>query len=156
MVSLEEGFGVGFRWAGGGGFPVESNGKGEGGGQGRVGGCGGDWQRNRQVNAQALSKLPFSKLPFSFSSAFGNHPCANPRQGTTLKKPRTSELFDMLGVLLLRIDLMRRSPSGLEYHQQRKTWHMRASHGLPALKQLIPSKKTDYIHKSIFQALFKG
>ena len=29
------------------------------------GGWGGDRQRNRQVNAQALPKLPFSKLPFS-------------------------------------------------------------------------------------------
>ena len=29
----------------------------------RVGGWGGDRQRNRQVSAQALSKLPFSDLP---------------------------------------------------------------------------------------------
>ena len=36
-------------------------------GVGRVGGWGRDRQRNRQVNAQALSKLPFSDLPFSFS-----------------------------------------------------------------------------------------
>ena len=38
-------------------------------GKGGEGGEGGGWgrQRNRQVNAQALSKLPFSKLPFSFS-----------------------------------------------------------------------------------------
>ena len=31
------------------------------------GGGGGDQQRNRQANTQALSKLPFGKLPFSFS-----------------------------------------------------------------------------------------
>ena len=31
------------------------------------GGVGGDRQRNRQVNAKALSKLPLSKLPFSVS-----------------------------------------------------------------------------------------
>ena len=37
-------------------------------GVGRVGGGVGTSKRNRQVNAQALSKLPFSKLPFSFSS----------------------------------------------------------------------------------------
>ena len=39
--------------------------KGKGGGEG--GGWAGGWQRNRQVNVQALSKLPFSKPPFSFS-----------------------------------------------------------------------------------------
>ena len=49
---------------GGGWFSVENKGKGEGGGEG--GGWGGDRQRNGQVDAQALSKLPFSKLPFSF------------------------------------------------------------------------------------------
>ena len=54
---LGEGFGIGFRgvlllW---------------GKGVGRGGGGGGDRQRNWQVNAQALSKLPFSNLPFSFS-----------------------------------------------------------------------------------------
>ena len=48
-----------------GGFPLEKEGKGRGGGEG--GGWGGDRQRNRQVNAQTLSKLPFSNLPFSFS-----------------------------------------------------------------------------------------
>ena len=50
-MSLGEGFGVGFREVG------------------RVGGGVGtlDRQRDRQVNAQALSKLPFSDLPFSFS-----------------------------------------------------------------------------------------
>ena len=36
-------------------------------GVGKVGGWGRDRQRNRQVNAQALSKLPFSNLPFIFS-----------------------------------------------------------------------------------------
>ena len=41
-------------------FPEENKGKGEGGGEG------GGWGRDRQVNAQALLKLPFSKLPFSF------------------------------------------------------------------------------------------
>ena len=49
----------------GGGFPVENQGKREGGGGGGVWG-GGDMLRSRQVNAQALSKLPFSNLPFSF------------------------------------------------------------------------------------------
>ena len=52
----------------GGGFPVEDKGIGEGvRGGGGLGG-GGDRQRNRQVNAQALSKRHFSKLPFSNSS----------------------------------------------------------------------------------------
>ena len=51
----------------GGVFPVEDKGK-KAKGVGMVGGgWGRDRQRNRQVNAQALSKLPFSKLPFSFS-----------------------------------------------------------------------------------------
>ena len=52
---------VRFRGVVGGGFLVKNKGKGKG--VGRVG----DWQRNRQVTAQALSKLPFSDLPFSFS-----------------------------------------------------------------------------------------
>ena len=43
---------------GGGRFSCGNKGKGEG-----SGGWGRDRQRNRQVNAQALSKLPFSKLP---------------------------------------------------------------------------------------------
>ena len=46
-------------------FPSLNKGKGEG-------GWGGDGQRNRQVTAQALSKLPLSKLPFSFSPKFQN------------------------------------------------------------------------------------
>ena len=50
---------------GGGGFPVENEGKGKGGGEG--GGWGGDRQNNRQVNAQALWKPPFGKLPFRLS-----------------------------------------------------------------------------------------
>ena len=41
-------------------------------GVGRVRGWGGDRPRNRQVNAQALSKLPFSDLPFSFSPTISN------------------------------------------------------------------------------------
>ena len=48
---------------------METEEQGEGGGEG-WGGWGGDGQRNRQVNAQALSKLPFSNLPFSFSPMF--------------------------------------------------------------------------------------
>ena len=48
----------------GGGFPVENKGEGE---VVREGGGGERQQRNRQVNAQ-VSKLPFSKLPFSFSA----------------------------------------------------------------------------------------
>ena len=56
----------------GGGFPVEIREKGRGGERGGGGGWGGDTQRNRQINAQALSKLPFSKLlPFSFSPVPG-------------------------------------------------------------------------------------
>ena len=39
---------------GGGGFPVENEGKREGGGEGRV--WGGDRQRNRQVNAHTFVK----------------------------------------------------------------------------------------------------
>ena len=39
-------------------------------GVGRVGGWGGDRQRNRQVKSHAFVKLPFSKLPFSFSAIF--------------------------------------------------------------------------------------
>ena len=77
LVSLEERLGVGFPVGGGGGFPVESKGKGEGGGEG--GGWGGDRQRNRQVNTQALSKLPFSKLPFGVS------PVPSPFLGDFLK-----------------------------------------------------------------------
>ena len=65
-MCLGEGFGVGFRRVVGGSFPVESEGKGDGDGEG--GGWDRDRQRNRQVIAQALSKLPFSNLPFSFSS----------------------------------------------------------------------------------------
>ena len=69
LVSLGEGFGVGFRRVAGGGFPVESEReKGNGGGEG--GGWGGDGQGNRQVNAQAMSKLLFSNLPFSFFPKF--------------------------------------------------------------------------------------
>ena len=45
-------------------------------GVGRVGG--GDRPRNRQVNAQALSKLPFSNLPISFSrNQSGNQVCGS-------------------------------------------------------------------------------
>ena len=88
---------------------MENEGKGEGGGEG--GGWGGDRQRTRQVNAQALSKLPFGDLPlknhweikgrfrkrvvlanvpsfrFSFrgnirrNHPFGNHPFVNTRKG---------------------------------------------------------------------------
>ena len=61
-MSLKEGRVQG---GGGGDFPVKTKGNGEGGGEG--GGWCGDRQRNRQINVQALSKLPFSKLPFSFS-----------------------------------------------------------------------------------------
>ena len=56
LVFLGEGFGVRFRWVVGGGFPVENKERAKGGGEG--GAWGGDRQRNRQVNAQALSKLP--------------------------------------------------------------------------------------------------
>ena len=58
-MSLAEGFGVGFRGVAGVVFLRKKREK--GGGVGRVGG--GDRQRNRQVNAQASSKLPFSDLP---------------------------------------------------------------------------------------------
>ena len=69
LVSLGEGFGVGFRWVAGGGFPVENEGKGEGGGggggreRGGVGTCKGAGK----PMCMRLSKLPFSKPPFSFS-----------------------------------------------------------------------------------------
>ena len=43
---------------------MENKGKREGGGEG------GGWGGDRQVNAQALSKLPFSDLPFGFSPIF--------------------------------------------------------------------------------------
>ena len=59
LVSLGEGFGVTFRGVVGGGFPVENLTEKRGMGVERVGGWGGDRQRNRQVNAQALSKLLF-------------------------------------------------------------------------------------------------
>ena len=55
LRSSREGFGVGFRWVVEGGFPVESEGKGGGGGEGGV--WGGDRQRNRQVNANAFVKI---------------------------------------------------------------------------------------------------
>ena len=51
-MSLGEGFGVGFRSVVGDGFPMENNGK--GGGEG--GGWGRDRQRNWQVNAHAFVK----------------------------------------------------------------------------------------------------
>ena len=54
LVSLGEGFGVGFRQVAGGGSPLECEGKGEGGGEG--GGWGGDGKRIRQVNAHAFVK----------------------------------------------------------------------------------------------------
>ena len=57
LVSLGEGFGVGFRGVVGGGFPVKNKGKGAGSGEG--GWWGRDRQRNQQVNAQVWSKLPF-------------------------------------------------------------------------------------------------
>ena len=62
FVSPGEGFGAGFAcgWRGG-GAPVETREKGKE--KRKGGGCGGDRQRNRQVNAHALSTLPFSKLP---------------------------------------------------------------------------------------------
>ena len=62
------------------------------------GGWGRDRQRNRQVNAQASSKLPFSKLPFirkvwaslKFVSAkFGFTP--TPRKGPKLRKNCTNQ-----------------------------------------------------------------
>ena len=63
-MSLGEGFGVGLRGVEGGAvFLWKAREKGKG--VGRVGRWGGDRQRNRQVNAQALSKLRFSDLPFS-------------------------------------------------------------------------------------------
>ena len=52
----------------------------EGKGVGRVRGWGGDRQRNRQVNGQALSELPFSSLPFS-SLPFSFSPVLGPRKG---------------------------------------------------------------------------
>ena len=58
LVSLGDGFGVWGRVQGGGGggrFPVENKG-----GQAK------EPAAYQQVNAQALSKLPFGKLPFSF------------------------------------------------------------------------------------------
>ena len=62
-MSLGEGFEVWFRGVVGGGFPVANEGKREGEWGGREGGgWGGDRQRKRQVNAQALSKRPFTKL----------------------------------------------------------------------------------------------
>ena len=68
-MSVGEGFGSGSgRGRVGGGFPVKIRERGKG--VGRVGGWGKDRQENRQVNSQALSKLPFSNLPFSFSPTF--------------------------------------------------------------------------------------
>ena len=60
MVSLGERFRVGFSGVAGGGFP-ENEGKGEGGGEG--GGLGWGQAKKWQVNAQVLSKVPFSDLP---------------------------------------------------------------------------------------------
>ena len=54
MVSLAEGFGAGFRWVAGPGFPVENVGKVEG--SGECGGWGGDRPRDQQVNAHAFVK----------------------------------------------------------------------------------------------------
>ena len=63
-MSLGERFRVGF--SGGGGFPLE-----KGKGVGRVGGWGGDRQRNQQVNAQALKTLTQNKLLRTY--ARGDH-----------------------------------------------------------------------------------
>ena len=63
-MSLREGFGVGFRWVGGGGFPLVNVGKGEGGGEGTSKGTGKS-MRTR------LSKLLFRKLlTYMFAPAF--------------------------------------------------------------------------------------
>ena len=53
-LSQGEGFGLGFRGVVGGGLLVEKVRE-----RGNGGGEGGGWGRDRQVNAQALSKLPF-------------------------------------------------------------------------------------------------
>ena len=48
-MSLGEGFGVGSRWAVGGGFPVENKGKGQGGGEDA------GWGRDRQKEPASQS-----------------------------------------------------------------------------------------------------
>ena len=60
-MSLEVGFGVGLEGGLGAVFLWKLRKKGKGVGRVGVGGGGRDRQRNLQVNAQALSKLPFSK-----------------------------------------------------------------------------------------------
>ena len=70
LVSLGEGFGVGFRRVVGGSFLVENKGKGGRGG----GGWGVVWEPAKGTGKSMrtrLSNLPFGKLPFSFST--GNH-----------------------------------------------------------------------------------
>ena len=62
---LGEGFGSGSGGWWGAVFLWKVREKGNGGGEG--GGWSRDWQRNPQVNTQGLSKLPFHKLPLSFS-----------------------------------------------------------------------------------------
>ena len=69
-MSLEVGFGVGFRGVVGGSLPVGNEGKGEGGGE--SGGWGGDRQKNRQVNARTFAKTTFRNLPFSLSPSTQN------------------------------------------------------------------------------------
>ena len=64
-MSLGEGFRFGFSGVAGVVFLWKMRANGEGGG--RVRGWGGDRQRNRQVNAQALSKLPFSLVSNSLA-----------------------------------------------------------------------------------------
>ena len=67
MVSLGEGFGIGFRWVVGGGFHVKKMGD-KGKGMGRVGGGVGTGKGTGKSMRTRLSKLPFSKPPFTFST----------------------------------------------------------------------------------------
>ena len=61
-MSLGEGFGVRFRWVVGGGFPVESEGKGERG----VGGVGVGWRQAKEAASQCsrvCQKFPLASSP---------------------------------------------------------------------------------------------
>ena len=89
-MSLGEGFGVGFRWVVGGCFPVKSERRGVGVGEGAGKGTG------NRINAQALSKLPFSNLPFSlviFFSLTEAPLLGRTRRGSYSPKRRVSAFY---------------------------------------------------------------
>ena len=78
LVSLGEGFGVGFRGVAGGGFPVEKNGEGEGGGEGGVGiGKGTGKSMGKLCRNYPLAIYPLVLRDSAERDALYNHCCFN-------------------------------------------------------------------------------